>query len=169
MGTPGLVCRADRGIAARVQVHHPVVVVGELLPGRLGDGREVVDVDERRDDGNALRGKGFHRLRLQPAGVFDAVDADGREVVQHLLPEAVGRDPGTLVVRGGERGGDGVARPAGGQVAGVPVDPVPHDLDPAVAAAGLLAHGLEAADRARPRWRSRGCSGGSGQYAGRPG
>jgi hypothetical protein len=78
-----------------------------------------------------------------PLGVFDAVDADGREVVQHLLPEAVGCDPSTLVVRGGERGGDGVARPARTQVAGVPVDPVPHDLDPAVATACLLAHGLD--------------------------
>ena len=72
-----------------------------------------------------------------------AFDADGREVVQHLLPEAVRRHPGTLLVRGRQCRGDGFARPTGGQVAGVPVDPVPHDLDPAVATACLLAHGLD--------------------------
>jgi hypothetical protein len=41
-------------------------------------------------------------------------------------------------VRLGDRRLDRAARPAGGQIPGVPVDPVADELDPAVAAPGLL-------------------------------
>ncbi len=80
------------------------------------------------------------RLRHQPAGVLDAVGPRGGEVVEALLPEAVGRHPGALLVGGRDRLGEDVGRPARGEVTGVAVDPVADELDPAVAGPGLGTH-----------------------------
>jgi hypothetical protein len=72
--------------------------------------------------------------------VLDAVGAGGGEVAQRLLPEAVRGHPRPLLVGGSHRPGEHVGRPARGEVAGVAVDPVADELDPAVARAGLDAH-----------------------------
>ena len=135
-----LVGRADGRVPARVQVEHVPVVVGELLLRRLGEGREVRDVDEGRHDGDALRGEGVDRVLLESGRVLDAVDAGGREVPQGLLAEAVRGDPDALLVRRGDGVGDGLSRPARGEVADLAVDPVADELDPAVAAVCLEPH-----------------------------
>ena len=83
------------------------------------------------------------RVRGKPAGVLDAVDAGRDQVRQAVLAEAVRGDPGALLVRGGHRRDEDVGRPAGRQVAGVAVDPVAHQLDPAVAGPGLGADLLD--------------------------
>src|SRR5690606_12392665 len=71
-------------------------------------------------------------------GVFDAVDAGLDQVPQGVLGEAVGGDPGAEPVRLGDRRLERLARPAGGQIAQVAVDPVADQLHPAVAAPRLL-------------------------------
>src|SRR5690606_41694296 len=74
----------------------------------------------------------------QAGGVLDAVDPGLDQVPQGVLGEAVGGDPGAQAVGLGDGRLDGAARPAGGQVAQVAVDPVADQLDPAVPAPGLL-------------------------------
>ena len=69
--------------------------------------------------------------------MLDAVDPSCRKVPQGLLPVAVSGHPGALVVRDGDGRGQRLTWPAGAEVPGVPVDPVAHQLDPAVAGAGL--------------------------------
>lgn len=69
--------------------------------------------------------------------MLDAVDPGLHEIAQRVLGEAVRGDPGTEPVRLGDRRLHLPARPAGGQVPGVPVDPVADELDPAVAVPGL--------------------------------
>ena len=54
------------------------------------------------------------RLRLEAAGVLDAVGPGRGEVVERLLAEAVRRRPGALLVGRGHRGDDGLAREATG-------------------------------------------------------
>ena len=70
--------------------------------------------------------------------MFDAVDSGVEHVVQGVFAEAVRGDPGALIVGGA----DGVPDRRGGkrrrEVAGVAVDPVPHQLDPAVPGTRLL-------------------------------
>ena len=116
------------------------MVVGELLLRRCGDAREGLDVDEGRDDRDALGREGRDRVVLQPGRVLDAVRPGRREVAQRLLPEAVSRDPGPFVVSGGDRLGEDVDRPARGEVPELPVDPVADELDPAVPRPSLGAH-----------------------------
>ena len=67
----------------------------------------------------------------------------GGEVAQRLLAEAVRRHPGALLVGRRDRLGEHVGRPARREVAGVAVDPVADQLDPAVAGAGLEPHLLD--------------------------
>ena len=76
----------------------------------------------------------------EAAGVLDAVGAGGGQVAQRLLAEAVRRHPGALLVGRRDRLGEHVGRPARREVAGVAVDPVADQLDPAVAGAGLEPH-----------------------------
>ena len=57
---------------------------------------------------------------------------------QHARPEAVGRHLRALGVGGVDRRGERLGGEARRQVALVAVDPVPHQLDPPVAGAGLL-------------------------------
>ena len=77
--------------------------------------------------------------------MLDAVDARVQHLVQGVFSEAVRCYPGTFVVCRL----DGIAYDGGRkgrrQVAGAPVNPVPHELDPAVAVARLLADGLHEA------------------------
>lgn len=72
--------------------------------------------------------------------MLDTVDARLHEIGERLLGEAVRGDAGAEPVRLGDGRLDLAARPAGGQVPGVAVDPVPHQLDPAVPAPGLPGH-----------------------------
>jgi hypothetical protein len=87
--------------------------------------------------GDALCRKGFQRLWGEPRGVLDAVGAGGGEVVQGLFAEAVSGDPHPLLVGRSDRLRQHVDRPAGREVATVPVDPVADELDPAVAGSRL--------------------------------
>ncbi len=74
--------------------------------------------------------------------MLDAVDARVDQAGQRVLAEHVRGDPGAVVVRGGDRLREHVVGPQRGQIADVAVDPVTDQLDPAVAAAGLLGHGV---------------------------
>ena len=77
-----------------------------------------------------------------PVRVLDAVDSGVEHVIEGVLGEAVRGDPGAFVVGGLTASLTLPGRETGGEVAGVAVDPVPHQLDPAVPGAGLLADGL---------------------------
>ncbi|MGC0408869.1 hypothetical protein RKD31_002112 [Streptomyces sp. SAI-163] len=70
--------------------------------------------------------------------MLDAVDTGLDQVAQGVLGEAVRGDAGAQTVGLRDRRLDGAARPAGRQVAEVPVDPVADQLHPAVTAPGLL-------------------------------
>ena len=74
----------------------------------------------------------------EPGAVLDAVDARADQPRQHRLAEAVGGDLGAVLVRDPDRLGERVGRERRRQVAGVAVDPVADQLDPAVAALRLL-------------------------------
>ena len=113
------------------------------IPGKLGFGpgrdvRERRDVDERGNDRHLLLHEPGNVPRQKPRGVFDAVDSGVEHVVQGVFAEAVRGDPGAFIVGGA----DGVPHRCGGkrrrEVTGVAVDPVPHELDPAVTGAGLF-------------------------------
>ena len=71
----------------------------------------------------------------QAGAVLDAVDAGGDQLGHRLLAEAVRGHPRAELVRAGDRRGRDVGGPARREVAGVAVDPVADELDPAVAAA----------------------------------
>src|SRR5665647_327747 len=137
-GHARVMCCRDSLIAARVQVSHVRRVSRESALGASSDRRERVDVHQSRNDRNPLCGKGVDGVWRQPGGVLDAVDTRGCKVAKGLLAEAVGRHPGTLLVRGGDRGDQRLPRPAGAEVTGVPIDPVADQLDPAVTATRLL-------------------------------
>jgi hypothetical protein len=88
---------------------------------------------------------GQHRLDqvLRQAGaVLDAVDARLDQPGQHPRPEAVGGDLGAVLVGGRDGDGELLGRERRGQVTLVAGDPVAHQLDPAVAVAGLARHRL---------------------------
>jgi phosphomethylpyrimidine synthase len=110
-----------------------------------GNVRERGDIDQGRHDRHPLFGEPGNVAGQEPGGVLDAVNAGVEHLVQGVLGEAVGRHPRTFVMRGA----DGVTYDGGGkggrQVTGAPVNPVPHQLDPAIAVPRLLAHGLDEA------------------------
>ena len=89
------------------------------------------------------------------------------QVGQRLLAEDVGGDPGAPLVGRRHRGLERLPRPQRREVAGLALDPVADELDPAVAALGLLRDVRRPARRARPRGRSCGCSA-SGRARWRP-
>ena len=93
--------------------------------------------------GNTLFEEARQVPRQQPGGVLDAVDPGVEHVIQGVFGEAVCGDAGPLIVGGPDGVLDRPGGKTGGEVAGVAVDPVPHELDPAVARAGLLPHGLD--------------------------
>ena len=93
--------------------------------------------------GNALFDEARQVPGQQPGAVLDAVDPGVEHVIQGVFGEAVRGDAGAFIVGGPDGVLDGRGGKAGGEVAGVAVDPVPHELDPAVARAGLLPHGLD--------------------------
>src|SRR5208283_5531708 len=103
---------------------------------------EVVrDVDQRRDqDGAALYHQGDGVVG-EPGAVFDAVDTGVDQAGQRVLAEDVCGDPGPVGVRCVDRRLEHVVGPQRGEVADRAVDPVPHHLDPAVAATRLLGDG----------------------------
>ncbi len=80
------------------------------------------------------------RSGVSPVPCSTPSSAGGEQVGQALLAEAVRGHLGAGLVRGGDRLDQHVRRPAGREVAGVAVDPVADELDPAVAAGGLPAH-----------------------------
>ena len=117
-----------------------VGVRGELgLAGRRV-GREVLQVLDRRHQRGALRRHLLDEVARQSGAVLDAVDTGVDQVRQRRLAEDVRGDPYALGVRLGHRGLHRLARPRGREVTGLPFDPVADDLDPAVAALGLLRH-----------------------------
>ncbi len=93
---------------------------------------------ERGNDRHALLHEPRQVPRQQPRGVLDAVDSGVEHVVQGVLGEAVRGDPGAFIVGGADRVPHRPGRERWRKVAGVAVDPVPHQLDPAVAGTGLL-------------------------------
>ena len=70
--------------------------------------------------------------------MLDAVDAGVDQARQRVLAEHVRGDPRALGVRGVDGGLEDVVGPQRRQIADAAVDPVADELDPAVAAAGLL-------------------------------
>ena len=72
--------------------------------------------------------------------MFDAVDTRVDEARQRVLTEDVRRDAGAVGMRRVDGVAQHVVRPERSKIADLTVDPVPHQLDPAVPAAGLLGH-----------------------------
>ncbi|MCY1230099.1 hypothetical protein D9M72_424960 [compost metagenome] len=107
------------------------------------DVRKRRNVDERGNDGNALVHEPGDVARQQAGSVFDAVDAGVEHVIQGVLCETVGGHPGAFVVGGAHSVPHQCGRERRRKVAGVPVDPVPYELDPAVTRQRLLAYGLD--------------------------
>src|SRR5450631_740164 len=130
-------CGRDGLVTAGMQVCQVRCVGRVLVLGTGGNGGEAVDVHQGRNDRDPLCGKRVDGVGHKPGGVLDTVDAGRGEITQGLLTEAVSGHPGTLLVRGRDGWGQGVTRPAGAEVSGVPVDPVADQLDPAVTGAGL--------------------------------
>ena len=76
----------------------------------------------------------------EPGAVLDAVDAGVDQTGQRVFAEDVGGDPGALAVRRLDRVDENVVAPQRCQVADLAVDPVAHELDPAVTGASLPHH-----------------------------
>ncbi len=135
-----VVRRAHGLVPPLVQPSHMGGPARELPLAAVGELREEGDVDERGHDRDPALREQRDRLLRQPGGVLDAVDAGLDQRRQGLLGEAVRGDARAEPVRLGDGGLDLAARPAGRQVAGLAVDPVTDELDPAVAVAGLPRH-----------------------------
>src|SRR4051812_8709429 len=133
----GLVGLRHGLVALLVQPAHVRGVDREPLPPRRRVRGEVAGVHQGRHDRPPAGGRGGPRLVGEPGAVLDAVDARLEQVGQAVLAEAVRRHPRALLVGGLHGLAQGVGRPTRGQVADLPVDPVAHELDPAVAAPGL--------------------------------
>src|SRR2546423_2230118 len=116
--------------------------VTRVLGGAVGDRREGLDVDQCRYQGGPPRGHLGDGVRRQAGAVLDAVDAGGDQAGQRVGAEDVCGDPGSRVVRGGDRLGEHVIGPQGGEVTRRAVNPVTHPLDPAVPCRGLFAHSV---------------------------
>ena len=69
--------------------------------------------------------------------MLDAVDAGGHQFGDGLLAEDVGGHPTTEFVGPGDRRRGHLGRPQRCKITDVPIDPVTHQLDPAVTARGL--------------------------------
>ncbi|RPK86897.1 hypothetical protein EES46_20275 [Streptomyces sp. ADI98-10] len=137
---PGVVRGTHGVVAALVQLPHvgrPARELGLTTRREAGEGG---DVDQCRDDRDPALGEERDGVLGEAGGVLDAVDARFHQVGERLLGEAVRGDAGAEPVRLGDGRLDLAARPAGGEVPGVAVDPVPHQLDPAVPAPGLPGH-----------------------------
>ncbi len=78
----------------------------------------------------------------QPGAVLDAVDAGVDQPGQRVLAEHVRGDAGAVGVGGVDRLLEDLVGPQRRQVADIAVDPVADQLDPAVAPARLLGHGV---------------------------
>ena len=109
-------------------------------PG-LGVLRELVQLHDGRHQRGAARHHPGDQLVVEAGAVLDAVDAGLDQPREHRRAEAVGGDPGAVLVGGGDGGGEGLGRERRGEVALVAGDPVPHQLDPAVAGLGLAGGG----------------------------
>ncbi len=110
----------------------------ELVGRLLGVLREVVELHRGRDQRGAVGDHSVDEVLGEAGAVLDAVDAGVDEDRQHLGAEAVRGDPGAERVGGFDRGGERVGRERRRQVAAVALDPVADQLDPAIAASGLL-------------------------------
>ena len=145
-GHAGLVGFEDPLRPPLPQRAHVGRVTGELGLRPRGDVREGGDVDERGDNRHAL----FDETRQVPGS--RPVACSMQSIPASSMSSRVSSAKQCAVTRALHRGRpDGVldrrGREAGGEVAGVTVDPVPHELDPAVAGPGLLTHGLHQALR----------------------
>ena len=142
---------------------------GNLVAGRLGVLRELVDLHHRRHQRDPLLDHRVDQVLGQAGAVLDAVDAGLDQARQHRLAEAVRGHPRAVLVRGRDRRGERLGRERRRQVALVAGDPVADQLDPAVAALRLLGDVRRSARPARSRGRSCGCSAWCGRCAGPPG
>ena len=166
----GLVRGPDHRAGPCVQPPHRARVGRELLLPRRREAREVLDVDQRRDDGGAAGGHLGDQVLGEPGAVLDAVDAGADQVGQRVGAEGVRGDPGALLVGGRDRGLEHVPRATPG-----PRSPTPRSIQsptsftqpsPRRACTRTSADQVGAA---RPRRPGRGCSGGARRCAGRPG
>ena len=105
-------------------------------PG-LGVLGELVQLHHRGHQRRAALDHVVDQVRAQAGAVLDAVDARLDEPGQHGLAEAVGGDPGAVLVRSSDRVGEGVGGERRREVPVLAGDPVADELDPAVAVAGL--------------------------------
>ena len=76
----------------------------------------------------------------QTRGVLDAVDPGSGQRDQRRFGEAVRGDAGAVGMRRGDGFDEHVGGPTRLQITGVPVDPVPDELDPAVPPCRLSGH-----------------------------
>ena len=166
---PGLPGGADALPGVLVQVAHVCRVRRELRLALLGPQREVLDVDQRRDDGDAALRNVVEQVGGEPGAVLDRVDAGRDQPGQRVLAEDVGGDPRAEFVRPPDRLLERAVGPERGQIAGRPVDPVADDLDPAVAARRPAPRPRRPARPVRPRRRRRVCSGAAARCAARRG
>ena len=112
--------------------------------GLRGDLLEPADLQQRRGDRDPAPRDLRHVVRGEAGAVLEAVDAGREQPGDGLGGEGVRRDACAVVVRDGDRAARSVVGPQRAQVAvgaEVAVDPVGDELDPAVAARGLLADG----------------------------
>ena len=126
-----------------------------------GDRLELPDLEQRRGDRDPGGGDPVDLVGRRARGVLEAVDAGVEQRVERLRREGVRGDPRARGVGRGDGVGQHVRGPQRAQVAvgaEVAVDPVGDELDPAVAARGLLARRRPAARR-RPRARARSAAG----------
>ena len=112
-------------------------VRGEFGLARLGVVAEVVELDHRRHQRDLALGHDRDRRIVQPGAVLDAVDAGGHQFGDRLLAEDVGGHPATEFVRPGDRRRGHLGRPQRCKITDLPVDPVAHQLDPAVTTRSL--------------------------------
>src|SRR5699024_4114629 len=102
---------------------------------------ELVDVDQRGDHRDPGLSSAGDRLVGEPGGVFEAVEPGVQRERERGLVEGVDGDAGPGGMGGVGSGGEVLRLPAGGEVADAAVDPVHHQLHPAVASPSLPGHG----------------------------
>ena len=142
---------------------------GNLRPTGVGVVGEVVELNGGRHQRDATLGHGVDQVGGQAGAVLDAVDAGLDQHGKHRLAEAVGGDPGAVLVSGRRsrrrtprRGRTAPGRPSHGRSSRRRASPSRRPPRP-------RARRRPSGRPARPRGRSHGCSGGSGPGGGRSG
>ena len=110
---------------------------GNLASPGFGVVVEVVELDHRRYQRDLALGHDRDRRVVHPGAVLDAVDAGGHQLGDGLLAENVGGHPAAQFVGSGDRRRGELGRPQRSEITDLAVDPVAHELDPAVTPRGL--------------------------------